>query len=66
MHLTTTERGLESVVLGVAERSVLDEAVLLELDEGAKILNVAVKVLGEVVLKLYKAVELMTGVPVLL
>lgn len=52
-------------MLGVAERSVLDEAVLLELDEDVKILNVAVKVLGEVVLKLYKAVKLMTGVPVL-
>lgn len=62
----TAVEELVSVVLGVVERSALDEAVLLELDEDVMTLDVAVKVLGEVVLKLYKAVKIRTGVLVIM
>lgn len=66
MHLTATEKEQVSVVLGVTEKSVLDEAVLLELDEDVMTLDGAVRVLGEVVLKPCKAVKIMIAVPVIM
>lgn len=65
MHLTTAER-MWTIVLTVAGMTVLGEAVLPEVDEGVMTLDEAVKVLGEVVLKLYESVEVMMSVAVMM